>query len=44
KYNISEVVYMIGYSSRSYFSKIFKNKYGISPSKYVIQLKKQNIA
>lgn len=29
--NISEVVYSIGFSSRSYFSKIFKNKYGISP-------------
>ena len=32
--NISEIVYSIGFSSRSYFSKIFKNKYGISPSDY----------
>lgn len=30
--NISEIVYTIGFSSRSYFSKIFKKKYKISPS------------
>lgn len=29
--NVSEVVYELGLSSRSYFSKIFKDKYGISP-------------
>lgn len=29
---ISEIVYMIGLSSKSYFSKIFKDKYGLSPS------------
>lgn len=29
---ISEIVYMIGLSSKSYFSKIFKEKYGLSPS------------
>lgn len=32
--NISEIVYTIGFSSRSYFSKIFKNKYKISPSAF----------
>lgn len=32
--SISEVVYSIGFSSRSYFSKIFKDKYGISPSEF----------
>ena len=32
--NISEVVYSIGFSSRSYFSKIFKEKYDCSPSYY----------
>ncbi|WP_422082041.1 helix-turn-helix domain-containing protein [Ulvibacterium sp.] len=32
--SISEVVYTIGFSSRSYFSKIFKRKYGISPSEF----------
>ena len=30
--NISEIVYSIGFTSRSYFSKIFKNRYGVSPS------------
>lgn len=32
--NISQIVYTIGFSSRSYFSKIFKKKYGISPSEF----------
>lgn len=34
-YNISQVVYSIGFSSRSYFSKIFKRKYGLSPSEFL---------
>lgn len=29
--NVTEVVYELGWNSRSYFSKIFKKKYGISP-------------
>jgi len=32
--NISEIVYSIGFTSRSYFSKIFKEKYNCSPNKY----------
>jgi AraC-like DNA-binding protein len=32
--NISEVVYSIGLTSRSYFSKIFKQKYDCSPKRY----------
>ncbi len=32
--NISEIVYKIGLSSRSYFSRIFKQKYRCSPSDY----------
>jgi AraC-like DNA-binding protein len=32
--NISEVVYTIGLTSRSYFSKIFKEKYNCSPKYY----------
>lgn len=32
--NISEVVYSIGLTSRSYFSKIFKKKYNCSPKNY----------
>ena len=32
--NISQVVYSVGFSSRSYFSKIFRAKYGMSPSTF----------
>lgn len=32
--NISQVVYSIGFTSRSYFSKIFKEKYKITPNEY----------
>lgn len=32
EHSVSEIVFMIGLSSKSYFSKIFKEKYGISPS------------
>ncbi len=31
---ISEIIYGLGISSRSYFSKAFGNRYGISPSEY----------
>jgi AraC-like DNA-binding protein len=30
--NISEIVYKLGLSNRGYFSRLFKEKYGISPS------------
>ena len=33
--NISEIVYALGLSSRSYFSKIFKEKYKVLPSAYL---------
>lgn len=32
--NVSQIVYSVGFSSRSYFSKIFKKKYKISPSEF----------
>tara|TARA_B100000949_G_scaffold139873_1_gene122933 strand:+ start:1313 stop:2341 length:1029 start_codon:yes stop_codon:yes gene_type:complete len=31
-YNFSEIAFMIGISSKSYFSKIFKDKYNLTPS------------
>lgn len=37
--NISQIVYSIGFSSRSYFSKIFKEKYGITPNQFKKNLK-----
>ncbi|MGJ8592606.1 MAG: helix-turn-helix domain-containing protein [Aquaticitalea sp.] len=38
--NISQIVYTIGFTSRSYFSKIFKEKYGMTP----MELKKQIVS
>ena len=32
--NISEIVYTLGLTSRSYFSHIFKDMYNCSPSEY----------
>lgn len=40
-HNVSQIVSMIGLNNRSYFSKIFKNRYGVSP-KYFLQQKKEN--
>ncbi|MBR9914396.1 MAG: helix-turn-helix transcriptional regulator [Algicola sp.] len=40
--NISEITYKIGINSRSYFSKLFKERYGISPSKYMAHLQESN--
>ncbi len=37
--NISEIVVAIGLNNRSYFSKIFKEKYGVSP-KYFLKTRK----
>ena len=32
--NISEIAYILGFNSMSYFTHLFKNKYGIAPIKY----------
>ncbi|MFC4267433.1 helix-turn-helix domain-containing protein [Polaribacter marinivivus] len=37
--NVSQIVYSVGFSSRSYFSKIFKEKYGITPNSFKKKLK-----
>ncbi|MBU2949370.1 AraC family transcriptional regulator [Tamlana agarivorans] len=42
--NISEVVYSIGFSSRSYFSKIFKESYNCSPSEYKMAQRELSIS
>ena len=34
KYNITEVTYMVGMNDSRYFSKCFKNTYGVTPSDY----------
>ena len=40
---ISEVVYLVGIRSRSYFSKIFSEHYGILPTEYRMKLKKGKV-
>ena len=37
QYTISEIAYMIGFSSVAYFRQCFKDEYGMSPSEYVKQ-------
>jgi AraC-like DNA-binding protein len=32
--NISQIVYTIGFTSRSYFSKIFREKFGVTPNQF----------
>ena len=34
KYNITEVTYMVGMNDSRYFSKCFKNTFGVTPSEY----------
>ena len=34
KFSVSEVMYMVGFSNSSYFSKCFQTVYGVSPVKY----------
>jgi DNA-binding response OmpR family regulator len=41
RYNVAQAAYMTGFATPSYFSKIFKEKFGIPPSEY-LQLKKRD--
>ncbi len=42
--NVTEITYKIGINSRSYFSKLFKERYGISPKEYLTQIRKTKSA
>lgn len=42
--NVTEITYKIGINSRSYFSKLFKDRYGISPNEYLTQIREQKSA
>ena len=37
--NITEITYKIGINSRSYFSKLFKERYAMTPKQYLLKLK-----
>jgi len=39
--NITEITYKIGINSRSYFSKLFKERYGVSPKQYADKARKK---
>lgn len=41
--NISEIMYVVGFSSLSYFSKCFRKEYGVSPKDYQQQAKGREI-
>jgi YesN/AraC family two-component response regulator len=41
KYNVTEVTYMVGMNDSRYFSKCFKNTYGVTPSEYRNACKKK---
>ncbi|MDH7912888.1 AraC family transcriptional regulator [Winogradskyella sp. SYSU M77433] len=42
--NITEITYSIGINSRSYFSKLFKEKYKLTPKEYLDQVRKDKTA
>lgn len=37
RFSVSEVMYMVGFSNSSYFSKCFQKAYGITPAEYARQ-------
>lgn len=39
--NITEITYKIGINSRSYFSKLFKQRFGVTPNQYLTQSRKK---
>ncbi len=41
--NVTEVLYEVGFNSRSYFSKCFKDEYGVFPKEYAKQQQGGNI-
>ncbi|MDP4270289.1 MAG: response regulator, partial [Bacteroidota bacterium] len=43
KYNVSEVMLMVGINSPAYFRKCFKEEFGVSPSDYIKQIRKRSL-
>lgn len=44
QYNVTEVTYMVGMNDSRYFSKCFKNTYGVTPSEYRNSCRKKKIS
>ena len=44
QYNVTEVTYMVGMNDSRYFSKCFKNTYGITPSEYRNSCRKKKLS
>ncbi len=40
--NITEITYKVGINSRSYFAKIFKKRFGVSPKQYLDQVRNKD--
>ena len=43
KFTISEVMYLVGYSNSSYFSKNFAEEFGVTPREFVTRSRKEEI-
>ena len=41
KFTISEVMFLVGYSNSSYFSKSFAEEFGVTPREYVTRCRKE---
>ena len=39
KFTISEVMYLVGYTNASYFTKCFSEEFGVSPKQFIINNK-----
>ena len=42
--NISEVAHLCGFREPLYFSKIFRKKYGLSPSQFQLRLRESDVS
>lgn len=41
KFSVAEVMFLVGYSNSSYFSKCFAEEFGVTPREYVIRSRKE---